>query len=156
MTRRGWADQSVSRHDGEALQVVLDDIAGEHRLWLPDIADGQGLAVLIPLDPTFGVRLESAARFHRRLSGVPSGPLPRRWRLTARQHRRYALMLRAFDLREAGATYRDIAVALIDVGAAKLPAREWKTASARAAAIRLVADARLLTQGRYRKLLRGA
>mgnify|MGYP001043162979 FL=1 len=142
-------DQADGRH------MVLDESSGAHRLWYLDPAPGQPLGVLIPLDADFRIRLDAALRFHRRLTGTPVGPLPLGWRLTAMQRRRLILMLRALDGRQAGASYRDIALALFDAQEARWPARDWKCSAARSHVIRLVADAIALMNGGYRKLLRG-
>ena len=64
------------------------------------------------------------------------------------------LMLRALDLREGGATYRQIATELGRTDAARLPATEWKISAARSFVVRLVRDATAFANGDYRKLLR--
>ena len=64
-------------------------------------------------------------------------------------------MLRALDLRLAGATYREIAVALGERDAAEMSAAEWKGSRERAYVMRLVASAIRMMNGGYRKLLRG-
>jgi hypothetical protein len=134
--------------------VVVADAAGEHRLWLRDAVPGRPLAAVIPLDKDFLTRIASLLRFHRRLLGRAAGPLPRGWPLTAYRLARLDLMLRALDLRQAGATYRDIAVELGRRDAAQLPATEWKISAARSFVVRLVRDATALMNGDYRKLLR--
>ena len=90
----------------------MADAAGEHRLWLREATPGRPLAAVIPLDKDFLTRVASLLRFHRRLLGRAAGPLPRGWPLTAYRLARLDLMLRALDLREGGATYRQIAVEL--------------------------------------------
>jgi hypothetical protein len=149
LSPRAIPDQTNSRH------MVLDESSGAHRLWYLDPAPGRPLGVLIPLDADFRMRLDAALRLHRRLTGAPAGPLPRGWRLTAMQRRRLILMLRALDGRQAGASYRDIALALLDAREARWPACDWKCSAARSYVIRLVADAIALMNGGYRKLLRG-
>ena len=93
-------------------------------------------------------------RFHRRLLGGAAGPLPRGWPLTAYRLARLDLMLRALDLRDAGATYREIAVALGRDEAARLSASDWKMSAARSFVVRLVRDGMAMMNGDYRKLLR--
>lgn len=134
--------------------VIVTDTAGEHRLWLRDPTPGKPLAAIIPLDKDFITRIASLLRFHRRLLGRAAGPLPRGWPLTAYRLARLDLMLRALDLHDEGATYRQIAVELGREEAAKLPAIEWKVSAARSFVVRLVRDAKALASGDYRKLLR--
>ncbi len=67
---------------------------------------------------------------------------------------RLDLTLRALDLRDSRATYRQIAVELGREDAARLPATEWKISAARSFVVRLVRDAKALASGDYRKLLR--
>lgn len=93
-------------------------------------------------------------RFHRRLLGRAAGPLPRGWPLTAYRLARLDLMLRALDLRDGGATYREIAVALGRDEAVRLSASDWKMSAARSFVIRLVRDGIAMMNGDYRKLLR--
>jgi hypothetical protein len=97
--------------------------------------------------------MTSLLRFHRRLFGKEPGPPPRGWPLSAYRLARLDLMLRALDLHEAGATYREIAVALGRDNDAKLPATEWKMSAGRSFVIRLVRDATAMMNGDYRKLL---
>lgn len=134
--------------------VIVADAAGEHRLWLREATPGRPLAAVIPLDKDFLTRIASLLRFHRRLLGRAAGPLPRGWPLTAYRLARLDLMLRALDLREGGATYRQIAVELGRTDAARLPATEWKISAARSFVVRLVRDAAAFAKGDYRKLLR--
>jgi hypothetical protein len=133
--------------------VVIADPDGEHRLWLRDDTPGKAMAAVIPLDRNFHMRVASLMRFHRRLLGRSSCAQPRGWVLTPYRRKRFDLMLRAFDMREAGASYRDIAAALGEHDAAQLPATEWKDSRARSYVIRLVRAATAMTNGGYRKLL---
>lgn len=134
--------------------VIVADAAGEHRLWLRDPEPGRPLAAIVPLDKDFITRIASLLRFHRRLLGRSPGPLPRGWPLTAYRLARLDLMLRALDLRNGGATYRQIAAELGREEAVGLPATEWKISAARSFVVRLVRDATALMNGDYRKLLR--
>ena len=134
--------------------VVVADAAGEHRLWLRDATPGQPLAAVIPLDKDFITRLASLLRFHRRLLGRAAGPLPRGWPLTAYRLARLSLILRALDLRDEGATYRQIATALGRDDATLLSASDWKMSASRSFVVRLVRDGIAMMNGDYRKLLR--
>ncbi|MBU7588433.1 MAG: DUF2285 domain-containing protein [Sphingopyxis terrae] len=133
---------------------MVADAGGEHRLWLRDPTPGRPLAAIIPLDKDFLTRIASLLRFHRRLLGRASGPLPRGWPLTAYRLARLDLMLRALDLRREGATYRQIAAELGREDATKLSASDWKMSAARSFVVRLVRDGTAMMNGDYRKLLR--
>lgn len=138
----------------EGRHVIVADAAGEHRLWLREATPGRPLAAIIPLDKDFLTRIVSLLRFHRRLLGRVAGPLPRGWPLTAYRLARLDLMLRALDLRDGGATYREIAIALGRDEANRLSASDWKMSSARSFVVRLVRDGIAMMNGDYRKLLR--
>lgn len=138
----------------EGRHVIVADAAGEHRLWLRDPQPGRPLAAVVPLDKDFITRIASLLRFHRRLLGRAAGPLPRGWPLTAYRLARLDLMLRALDLRDEGATYREIATALGGDDAARLSASDWKMSASRSFVVRLVRDGIAMMNGDYRKLLR--
>lgn len=144
----------VDRAGVDGRHVVVADDSGAHWLWLRDTTPGQPLAAIVPLDKDFTTRMASLLRFHRRLFGKEAGPLPRGWPLTSYRLARLELMLRALDLREEGASYREIAAALGRTKDAALSATEWKVSAARSFVIRLVRDATALVNGNYRKLLR--
>ena len=145
----------LADHAGiDGRHVIVADAAGEHRLWLRDPTPGRALAAVIPLDKDFVTRIASLLRFHRRLLGRAAGPLPRGWPLTAYRLARLELMLRALDLRDDGATYREIARALGRDEAARLSASDWKMSAARSFVVRLVRDGIAMMNGDYRKLLR--
>lgn len=141
--------------DADGRHVIIEDAAGEHRLWLRDTTPGQRMAVLIPLDRDFQTRMTSLTRFHRRLFGRPSGPPPRGWTLSSYRRARLDLMLQALDLRLSGSSYREIAIELGRRDAAGMSPAEWKSSTERAYVIRLVASATRMMNGGYRKLLRG-
>lgn len=63
-------------------------------------------------------------------------------------------MLRALDMRGAGASYREIADAFGYAGDVQLPATEWRDSAGRSAVVRLVRDAERMTNRDYLKLLR--
>ena len=134
--------------------VIVADAAGEHRLWLRDPTLGRPLAAIVPLDRDFVTRIATLLRFHRRLLGREAGPLPRGWPLTPYRLARLTLILRALDLRDGGATYRQIAVELGREDATKLSASDWKMSASRSFVVRLVRDGIAMMKGDYRKLLR--
>ncbi len=144
---------SARATSGDGDQVVVEDPSGDHHLWLRDVQGAEKVAALLPLDDDFRVRVLSLVRFHRRMSGRSSGPLPKAWQLTRRHRRRLGLMLRALDGHLDEASYRDIAEALF--GKEAVSRYAWKTSSIRGQTIRLVKDATGMMRGGYRKLLRG-
>lgn len=150
------AEHPQRTHDClDGRHILLDDPAGPHQLWCFETDAQQRLGVLIPLDADFRLRLEAVRRLHRRLIGLSAGPLPRGWRLTAMQRRRFVLMLRALDGHLEGASYREIARVLLDAGAARWPASAWKSSAARSQVIRLVTEGKAIMNGGYLRLLRG-
>lgn len=137
---------------GEAA-IALADPDGDHHLVVNTIGPAERLAVMLPLDDSFHIRIEAALRFQRHLFGRAAGPLPRALTLTPRHRLRLVRMVRALDGRSAGATYREIAGVLFD--RQWQSATEWKTSSIRAQTIRLVKDAQTMTLGGYLRLLAG-
>jgi hypothetical protein len=150
------AEQPQRSYDGpDGRHILLEDAAGPHQLLCLQTDARQRLGVLIPLDADFRVRLDAVRRLHRRLIGLAAGPLPRGWRLTAMQRRRFVLMLRALDGHLEGASYREIARVLLDAEAARWPASAWKSSAARSQIIRLVSEGTAIMNGGYLELLRG-
>lgn len=145
----------ADRWDGAARHLVLADREGDQYLRLTDANSRCGLAIVLPLDAVFDVRVEAALRFARRLHGRSAGPLPRGLGLTAQRRARLILLLHTLDFRLTGAGRREIATALLDAEAASLPAVEWKSSATRRKANRLIKDAVALMNGGYRTLLAG-
>lgn len=110
-------------------------------------------AILIPIDEHFVWRVRSAARFRRRLTGRPSGPWPREQRFTAFQLHRAALMLRAWDGVESGASRRVVAGVLLNRDAETLRAIDWQNAPERRRLARILAAARERIEGGYLRWL---
>ena len=146
---------AADRRDGSERHVVLADPDGDQYVWLSENDTGRGLAVVLPLDDLSDLRLEAIGRFLRRLRGRPGGPLPTGLQLTPMRRARLIQLLHALDFRLTGSGPREIAAALLDKDAARLPAIEWKSSAARRKANRLIRDALALMNGGYRKLLRG-
>jgi hypothetical protein len=138
---------------GGGRAVLLPDAGGDHDLIVGANDPTQPLAVLLPLDGSFHVRVEAAVRLHRRLFGRAAGPLPRALTLTPRHRLRLVRMVRALDGRSSGANYREIAAVLFNTH--RQSATEWKTSSIRAQTIRLVKDAEKMMRGGYLRLLAG-
>jgi hypothetical protein len=144
---------TVHTQPGGESAIILADPDGEHHLVAGAIDPAQPLAVLLPLDDSFHVRVEAALRLHRRLSGRAAGRIPRAHTLTPRHRLRLVRMVRALGGRSSGATYREIAAVLFE--SHRQSATEWKTSSIRAQTIRLVKDAETMVRGGYLRLLAG-
>ncbi|NDV89225.1 DUF2285 domain-containing protein [Aurantimonas aggregata] len=138
---------------GGGSAVVLPDAGGNHELIVGANDPTQPLAVMLPLDANFHIRVEAALRLHRRLFGRAAGPLPRALTLTPRHRLRLVRMVRALDGQSSGASYREIAAVLFETH--QQSATEWKTSSIRAQTIRLVKDAETMVRGGYLRLLAG-
>jgi hypothetical protein len=144
----------ADRRGADGRHIILADPEGDHRLWLADPDSAQPLAVVLPLDGDFRLRLEGALRFHRHLSGERAGPPPRRLDLTPMRRQRLILM-RAFDGHLAGASYREIAAVLLDPAIRAMTARDWKVSAPHSRVYRLVKDAFALVNGGYLRLFLG-
>ncbi|WP_342723736.1 DUF2285 domain-containing protein [Bradyrhizobium sp. B097] len=123
----------------------------KHRLWLTELPPRGSLVALdLPLDRNFGLRLQAARRFWLALEQRPVGPPPlAQW--IGRWHR-HVLALRAVDGWLEGNSYRNIAQGLF--GKPRIPDRGWKTHDLRSRTIRLVQMGLRLMRGGYRDLLR--
>lgn len=99
------------------------------------------------------VRLAAAARFERVTRGLRPGP-DRAASPSAYRRSRLVQLLSIYDALEAGADQRDIAFGLVFPRHRPLIGANWKGSSERRHTLRLIADARRLVTGGYRKLLR--
>jgi hypothetical protein len=134
---------------GDGLHAVAEDDAGDHRIWFQHGDDPASAGVFLPFDEHFWWRHRNAARLKRRLDGKPSGPWPRQQRLSAFQIRRAALMLRAWDGVESGASRRVIAAVLINRTVETLRAVDWQNAPERRRLARILAAARRQIESDY-------
>ncbi|KXV50014.1 hypothetical protein AD945_02980 [Gluconobacter albidus] len=122
-----------------------------HQFWLPTrAADAQAMyVVILPLDKLLELRAEAMLRLWRALAGRSEG---RRAHDFPQQTRdRHILILRAFDGRAAGASYRKLAEALLGFCGRKA---DWESDPRKNQVRRLVADGRYYVHGGYRDLLR--
>ncbi|WP_426441324.1 DUF2285 domain-containing protein [Bradyrhizobium genosp. P] len=108
------------------------------------------VAVDLPLDRNFDLRLQAAHRFWLALQQHPVGPPPLAQSIGTRH--RHILALRAVDGWLEGNSYRNIAQGLL--GKLRIPDRGWKTHDLRSRTIRLVQMGLRLMRGGYRDLLR--
>ena len=108
------------------------------------------VAVVIPLDRLFDIRLAAALQLWRQVvdpKARPNNPA----RLSKPRTARLILALRALDGRRERSSYRDIASVLF--AAHGISAAAWKTHDLRDRTIRLVRSGVQLTEGGYRQLL---
>lgn len=110
---------------------------------------GEPVAVLLPLDRLFDIRVAAALRLWRGLTGRSPGP--DLGTLTRDRRNRLILALRALDGRLAEATYPEIAAALFDT--APISKRDWISHELRDQTGRLVRLGFSMMRGGYRRLL---
>jgi hypothetical protein len=143
-----WARDVASHQDEDGLHLILGSGRREVRLWLPrPVAPGAPVMAELDLDPWFYDRSETAWRMMRLARGgrkqAPAGPDPPVRVLEA---------LRAYDGRQAGAAYREIAEVLF--GPDRVAGLAWQTSALRAAVVRLAEMGQRLVAGGYRELLK--
>ncbi|MEA3388469.1 MAG: DUF2285 domain-containing protein [Pseudomonadota bacterium] len=134
--------------------MILADSDGDLRLWLRAEPD-RPLAVVLPFDDDFDLRLGVARRLLRRLRDGASGPWPPRLAVTRFQRLRLTLLLNIFDRLKADNSKREIARELIYPGLDPGPSAAWKASSERRRTQRLCDEARAMVAAGYRHLLRG-
>lgn len=106
------------------------------------------LAIVIPIDAEWKIRIQAA----QHVRGALIGKRPKPW-FTRQRQTRVAQALRAHDAQRSGATLRDIAT--VYFGRSRVTAEHWKTSALKAQTARLVSYGRRLTSSGYRQLLRG-
>ena len=144
-------DLVVRLDDGEAWHGFWRSGASSHQFWLPTRpVDGPATyVVILPLDKLLELRAEAVLRLWRTLVGRSEG---RRAHDFPQQTRdRHILMLRAFDGRADGASYRKLAEVLLGFGGRKV---DWENDPRKNQVRRLVADGQYYVRGGYRDLLR--
>jgi hypothetical protein len=108
--------------------------------------------LIILRDQRAAVRLAAAARFERAALGLRLGPdcaaSPSAYRRS-----RLVQLLAIHDALDAGADVRDLAFGLVFPRHRPLVGATWKGSGERRHTLRLIADARLLVTGGYRRLL---
>jgi len=125
----------------DGLHAISEDEDGDHHLWFPDGDKMIRAGVFLPLDEHFWWRHRNVARLKRRLDGKSGGPSPRQQRLSAFQLHRAALMLRAWDGKQSGASRRAIAAILLNRSVDTLRALDWQNAPERRRIARILAAA---------------
>jgi hypothetical protein len=104
----------ISELTDDGLHAVAADSEGDHQLWFAAGEEAVRAAILLPIDPNFWWRYRNAGRLVRRLEGQRAGRWPRNQRLSTFQLHRAALMLRAWDGVESGASRRTVASVLLN------------------------------------------
>nr|WP_242621976.1 DUF2285 domain-containing protein [Komagataeibacter xylinus] len=136
--------------DGDAWHGFWPSGASSHQFWLPTRpADGHATyVVILPLDKLLELRAEAVLRLWRALVDRSEG----RWAHDFPQQTRdrHILMLRAFDGRADGASYRKLAEVLLGFEGRKA---DWDNDPRKNQVRRLVADGRYYVRGGYRNLL---
>ncbi|RST86559.1 DUF2285 domain-containing protein [Aquibium carbonis] len=138
---------------GDGLHAIAEDDAGDHKIWFRHGDAPTSAGIFLPLDEHFWWRHRNAGRLKRRLDGKLSGPWPRQQRLSAFQIRRAALMLRAWDGVESGASRRAITAVLINRAVETLRAVDWQNAPERRRLARILAAARRQIERDYLRWL---
>lgn len=149
-----WPGRKRVLAAGDNLQIILDEEGQRHRLLLPGSDpphDGAALALMLDRSPLWRARLDAAARFLAAIDrNLPGLRTPAPLRLPAERQDRLAATLWALDLERAGASEHEIAGMALGTAVAG-PA--WSNHPDRAEVRRLLAEARSLVGGRYRRLL---
>lgn len=126
---------------------ILRRAASAFRLHLHGNADPP--AVLLPLDRLFDVRAMAALRLWRALAGRNPGANPAA--LPPARRKRLIAALRALDGRLAGASYRELAIVLLQLE--DMTDAAWQTDERRGQIIRLAKLGMMLMTSGYRDLL---
>ncbi|MGY3488171.1 hypothetical protein ACVW1C_006054 [Bradyrhizobium sp. USDA 4011] len=139
------------RQAADGWHAIVPLGGAKHRLWLSELSpDRSPVAMDLPLDRNFDVRLRAAHRFWLALEQRRVGWPPLAQSSGTRD--RHILGLRAVDGWLEGNSYRTIAEGLF--GKSRMPDRGWKTHDLRSRTIRLVQMGLRLVRGGYRDLLR--
>jgi hypothetical protein len=109
--------------------------------------------LIILHDQSTAIRLAAAARFDRAIHSDRLMP-DRKFMPSAYQRARHTQLLQVHDTLEAGASSRDLAFGLVFRGHRPLVGAIWKGSGERRHVLRLIAEARRMVDGGYRKLLR--
>ena len=114
----------------------------------PDLGPDDTLAALAIFDALLPDRLDAISRLWTALGRSPPSPPS----LTAQRRSRLRQILRVFDARRNGISYRSIAVVLFPQH--RIDAMSWAGNALRETTIRLARDGVKLVNGGYRALLR--
>jgi hypothetical protein len=135
--------------------MVINTSAGTHRLWLRETRPSVSLAVTVPLDRCFGLRIAAISQFEQRLRGLACGEPSRLYLPTEFQRGRLILLLNLLDAEKAGASRREMASALLYRNGVSMGRAEWKGSSQRRRTHRMIDEAKHMMARGYRDLLLG-
>lgn len=141
----------VRMDDGDAWHGFWKSGVTAHQFWLsthPPNGSASYVAIL-PLDKLLELRAEAVLRLWRALAGRSVGRRPHDFPKQTRD--RHILILRAFDGRADGASYRKLAEVLLGFHGGKT---DWESDPRKNQVRRLVADGRYYVRGGYCDLLR--
>lgn len=137
---------------GDFLHLILVDSDGDEHIWMSDSPD-QPMAIMLPVGADSLIRLASAARLCRRICGIATGPPV--LRPTPFRRRHLLTLLQVLDGQKAGATRRELAIALIGADVRDYSAADWADSRERKRIGRWIREAVELRDGGYIRLLRG-
>lgn len=135
--------------------LVMSHGAARLRLCLRLAPTRKGSCLVIDCDACGTTRLAAATRFQRATRGRRAAP-DRSAMPTGYQRARLTQLLALCDALDAGASTRDVAFGLVMPNHRPLAGPDWKGSGERRHVLRLIAEARRLVNGGYRKLLHHA
>lgn len=148
----GFEPLAAATTPNEQHLVIARD-AARLRLCVRSAYTGYPRCLIIPHDDCAALRLAAAARYERVTRGLRLGP-DRAGAPSAYRRARLVQLLAIFDGIDAGASTRDLAYGLVFTRDRPLVGATWKGSDERRHTLRLIAEARRLVSGGYRKLLR--
>jgi hypothetical protein len=135
---------------GDGFQLLWPASARTHQLVAEGCDSSSGInAIVLPLDPALETRLDAARQFWRALTGRPLAPAY--GALPYQAKTRHILNLRAHDGRRAGATYRQLAEALLSKE--PIAPRDWRDHHLRHKVRAILRRTDRMVAGGYRDLL---
>lgn len=149
-----WPGSKQALSTSDSLQFIIDADGARHRPLLrgPEPPrDGAALGLVLDRSPFWRARLDAAARFLAAVGqALPGLRTPAPPRLADERRDRLAHMVWALDMQRSGASEHDIAgMALGTV----ISGPAWSNHPDRGEIRRLLAEARALAAGGYRRLL---
>ena len=148
-------DIVADRVPSDGRHIIVAGPHCKHRIWMSGECCKDGFVVVVPADKGFAVRMAATRSLERHLRGFPDSDPPAELGLTARRHRKMALMLRLIVADHAHITRREMAFTLVYPRLDPLAGPAWKCSSERRRTQRLIDEAIGMMHGGYRALLQG-